>query len=155
MSSRVALLRFRLGGEHFAIRAESAIEIVPSALVGSLPFVAGVVAGTLVVRGQLLPVFDVRGVLGLPARPLALDDHFVVAVAGGRTLVLVTEGVDDLVTMDEASLVPAHVLSERGAAGAHVAQLTDGTWAVLDLRAFLTAAESQDLDGALANREGP
>jgi purine-binding chemotaxis protein CheW len=149
MGTRVGLLRFRLGGERFAIRAESVVEVVPSAAVAPLPFAAGVVAGALVVRGDLLPVFDVRGVLRLPERPVAVDDHFVVALAGGRTLALVTEGVEDLVTVGDETLVPAHLLSARGPAGANVAQLEDGTWAVLDLGAFLTAAEQQELDAVL------
>lgn len=151
MTAAVALLRFRLGGERFAIRADSVVEVLPSAAVGSLPFPPGVVAGSLVVRGALLAVLDVRAALRLPERPLVLNDHFVVARTAGRTLVLVTEGVDDFFTASADSLVPARMLSERGPAGAKVAQLADGTWAVLDLGAFLDAAELQDLDVAIAS----
>ena len=54
-------------------------------------------------------------------------------------------------TASADSLVPARMLSERGSAGAKVAQLADGTWAVLDLGAFLDAAELHDLDVAIAS----
>ena len=149
MRSRSALLRFRLGGERFALRAEAVIEVIPAVLPGALPFVAGVVAGTAVVRGQLLALLDIRGALALPERAITAGDHYLVVTAGGRTYALVTEGVDDFANVEEAQLVPARMLSERGPAGAMVAQLADGTWAVLDLEAFLSAAEQVELAAAL------
>ncbi|MDB4944684.1 MAG: putative chemotaxis protein CheW [Labilithrix sp.] len=151
MPPRSALLRFRLGGERFAIRATGVVEVIPAVAPGPLPFVAGVVAGAVVVRGALMALLDVRAALALPGPPLSSDDHFVIVALGGRTVALVTEGVEDFTAVDDHALVPARMLSERGPAGAHVAQLADGTWAVLDLDAFLTAAELVDLDRELAS----
>ena len=87
--------------------------------------------------------------LALTERPIAASDHYLVVTTGGRTYALVTEGVDDFASVEEAQLVPARMLSERGPAGAKVAQLSDGTWAVLDLEAFLSAAQQAELDAAV------
>lgn len=151
MLSRVSLLRFRLGGERFALRGEAVIEVIPAVAPGALPFRAGVVAGTVVVRGQLMALLDVRDTLALPSRAITPADHYLVVTTGPRTYALVTEGVDDFAGIEDAQLVPARMLSDRGPAGAKVAQLADGTWAVLDLAGFLTAAEEADLDAALVS----
>lgn len=150
MPVRSALLRFRLGGERFALRAEAVIEVIPAVLPGALPFPAGVVAGSVVVRGQLMALLDVRESLALPARVIGASDHYLIVTTGARTYALVTEGVDDFASFEAAQLVPARMLSERGPAGANVAQLADGTWAVLDLEAFLSAAQQAELDAALS-----
>ena len=150
MPSRSALLRFRLGGERFALRAETLIEVIPAVLPGALPFPAGVVAGSIVVRGELMALLDVRASLALPERAVTPADHYLVVASAGRTVAIVTEGVDDFASVDEAQLVPARMLSDRGPAGAKIAQLEDGTWAVLDLDAFLSAAQQAELDALLA-----
>lgn len=147
--SRQSLVTFRLGGERYALRASSVDEIVPAASIGPLPHAPGVVAGVLVVRGELMPVFEVRPSLGLPVRPVGANDHFVVARTRGRRVVVVTEGAEDVVGVEEAALTAARVLSERGPLGAFVARLEDGTSALLDLDAFLSAAERLELDAAL------
>ncbi len=75
-SERVLILG--LGGEHLAVDATSVREImdpVPvTAVPGARPFVAGVVN----VRGNIVPLADVRIRLGMPVGPHTPDTRFVV-----------------------------------------------------------------------------
>lgn len=143
------LVTFRLSGQRFALKAAVVEEVVPSVLVGALPHAPGVVAGAVVVRGRLLPVFDVREALGLRKRPTELSDHFFVVVTARRRVVLVTEGASDVVRVSQDKLVTARSLTEKAPLGAHLAQLEDGTCAILEIDAFLSAAEHGELDLAL------
>jgi purine-binding chemotaxis protein CheW len=150
------LLTFSLARQRFALRASSVDTVVPAAAIGALPHAPGVVVGTLVVRGELLAVFDIRAALGLPIRPVRLADHFVVARmrSEARRVVLVTEGVEDLRKVPASALVPSRDLVERGTLTAFIAKLEDGTCAIVDLDGFLSAAERDELDLALGRLAG-
>jgi len=102
------------------------------------------------VRGAVAPVLDVRARFRLPARPVRLSDHLVLAEGAGR---LVALRVDRAVGTEE---VPPEAVTMSGAndpAMAHLAgvvTLDDGLVLVHDLDAFLSQAEADALARALA-----
>jgi len=61
------VLTFALAGERCAIAAEDVREVLRAALPARLPKAPDVVAGVLNVRGELVPLLDIRGRFGLPA----------------------------------------------------------------------------------------
>jgi purine-binding chemotaxis protein CheW len=106
--------------------------------------------GAVNVRGQLVPVVDVRRRLGLPARALDPDEFLVVFASGSRTFALRVDDVDDLVEVDAASVTTPGELSPslRGLAG--LAARPDGVLVMHDPDAFVTQAEADALDAVLA-----
>jgi purine-binding chemotaxis protein CheW len=104
------------------------------------------------VRGQLVPVVDVRRRLALPAKVLDPDEFLVVFATGERTFALRVDDVDDLVDVDPATVVAPAELSGslRGLAG--LAARDDGLLVMHDPDAFVTQAEAHALDAALAAR---
>ena len=147
----VTLVTFRLGSERYALRSVDVEQVLPAARIGPLPHAPGVVAGTLVVAGEILPVFDVRAAIGVPKRPISVDDHFIVARTHARRVVLLTERADEVVRVSAADIVAARAFSERGTFGASVVRMESGLCAILDLDGFLTAAERDELDRLLGD----
>jgi purine-binding chemotaxis protein CheW len=137
---------FALAGQRYALPLESVSRIVRAAEVTPLPLAPEVVAGALDVGGRILPVFDLRRRLGLPARPIGIDDQFVIARSAHRVVALIVDralGVIDARPADDAALAP-HQRHLRG-----VLSSADGLVLITDLERFLSPGEDQALDSAL------
>ncbi len=112
------------------------------------------VEGLLNLRGELLPVLDPRRRFRLPLRPLSPMDHFIVARAGPRTVVLRVDRAEGLLSLVPGSWdeTPGELPGVGYVAGA--VKLPDGLVLVHDLKSFLSEAEALALDTALAAPPG-
>lgn len=148
------LLTFTLEGGRYGLDARGVREVARAVAVSRLPGAPPVVSGVVDVRGTLVAVFDLRRRFGLPPREADPDEHLVIARAGARTVALRVDRVLGLESTGEAPLADPRdaVPSARHVAG--VARLPDGTTVVLDLAAFLSAAEAESLAEALAAAGG-
>ena len=142
----VSIVPFVMAGHRFGLLAADVREVVRAATPSPLPRAPAIVLGVLNVRGELVPLLDVRSRFGLAPRALAHTDHVIIVSAGARVAALAVEAAHVLVD------VPAETVETARAHGDHVAgvvKLEDGSLVVYDLRTFLTAGEEQELDAAL------
>lgn len=99
-------LSFRLGAEEYGIDILSVQEIrsyeVPTRIAGA----SEVMSGVLNLRGVIVPIFDLRQRLGLPA---AFDASTVTVVLnlGGRTVGAVVDSVSDVMELSAEQIKPA------------------------------------------------
>jgi purine-binding chemotaxis protein CheW len=144
------LLTFQVADQSFALPADDVRELLRAVEITALPKAAPLIEGIIDVRGQIVPVLEIRSRFKLPPKSLEPSDHLVVAMAGARVVALRVDRACDLVDAanDAISSVSSHVPSARHVDG--VAQLADGLVVIYDLATFLTAAESDSLDLALA-----
>jgi purine-binding chemotaxis protein CheW len=133
-----------------ALPALAVREIVRAVAITPLPGAPAILEGALNVRGELVPVIDVRGRLGLPARALDPDQFIVLLRAGSRTLAVRVDDVDDLVEADASSIARTENLSPalRGLAG--LSARPDGVLVIHDPASFVSQAESEAVDAAMA-----
>jgi purine-binding chemotaxis protein CheW len=69
-------------------------------------------AGAVNVHGEVLPVFSVRSLFGLPDRPPRLTDRLVVADAGGKSIAL---WVEEAHIPQQNPVLPPHIeFPEKG-----------------------------------------
>ena len=94
-------------------------------------------------------MLDVRARFRLPAKALDPSDHFIVASAGPRGVILRVDRATHLALVDEASVQSPETLGPERAYLAGVARLDDGLLLIHDLATFLSAAEAASLDEAL------
>ncbi|WP_224362551.1 chemotaxis protein CheW [Hyalangium versicolor] len=149
------VLLFTLEGQRYALPSTDVRELVRAALLTPLPQAPDVVEGLLNLRGELLPVLDLRRRFRLPPRPLAPSDHLIVAQAGPRRVVLRVDRTEEVLTLEPGTLdeTPATLPGVGYVAGA--VKLPEGLVLVHDLKTFLSEAEGLALDSALAGaREG-
>lgn len=151
---RVDVVVFLLGEIRFGLSTEIVEELTHAFHFEVLPDVPRVVAGAVNLRGAVLPVFDLRGYLGLPAKAPDVTDHFVVARAGQRRVVLHVDRVLELrsIAVAPVSEVPDLRVPANGALVSGVAPLPDGTLFVYELSKLLSEAEARSLDRALEAR---
>lgn len=141
-------LVFRIDDQRYALPAEDVAEVLAAVTIARLPKAPAVVEGIIDLRGRLVPVLDLRARFRHPPRALDLSDRLVVARAAGR---LVALRVDEAIGLEPMGQVRAlDGLVPRAGYVAGVARLDDGLVLVHDLATFLTEAESEAIDRALA-----
>lgn len=101
---------FVLDARRYALPMAEVERIVQSVEYAPVPGADATVHGVMNLHGVLLPVLNLRRLLGLPEKPVAFSDHFIVAHAEARRVALVVDRVVALVSPGEsggsATLVP-------------------------------------------------
>ena len=95
--SAQTLLRFELDHEQYAVQADFVREIQRAALPVAFQDGPPPLRGLVNVRGELVPLMDLRSTLRLPARPLRASDQLVICRIGQRTLCFVVDRTIDLI----------------------------------------------------------
>lgn len=128
---RREVLIFEVGGRRFGLPASDLREIVRAVTITPLPHAPASIEGAIDLRGTVVPVVDLRRLLGLPARGVALSDHLVIARLDEA---LVALRVDQALEFrpDETG---------GDSARERVVKLADGLVPVLELRDLLVPEE--------------
>jgi len=143
------VLVFEVASQTYGLPIVDVLELVRAVTITPLPNAPAVIEGVVNVRGRVLPVLDIRARFRLPAKPLDPSDHFIVASAGPRGVILRVDRATHLALVDEASVQPPETLGPSATYVAGVVKLDDGLVLIHDLATFLSAAEASSLDEAL------
>lgn len=146
------LLVFELAGVRYALPLTAVREVVRAVLIAPLPDAPPVIEGVVDIRGDLVPVYDLRLRFGLPARALHPDERLVVAWTGSRVVSFRCERTEWVEHVALERIDAADALPGSGRHIAGVARLEDGLVLIQNLEAFLDAAETESLDEAMAAR---
>jgi purine-binding chemotaxis protein CheW len=103
----VQLCTFRVGGEDYALDIMRVREIIHPLPVTPVPRTPVFVEGVARLRGDVLPVVDVRKRFGLPATPATTRTRFLVVVVGTRRLALVVDEVCEVLRVPRGEIRPA------------------------------------------------
>lgn len=138
---------FELGSMRFALASASVDELAQAFAFDPLPDAPDVVAGAANLRGELVPVFDLRSRFRLPREPLRVSEHFVIARAGARRVIL---RVDRALELRTVSLGALETRAGNGELVAGAGLVEDGILFIYDLSELLDEAESLALSRALS-----
>jgi len=108
-------LTFRVGNENYGIPISCVTEIVSMQKVTEVPDMPEFVKGVINLRGQVIPVIDVRLRFNLSARDY--DDRTCAVVVNLETMIvgLIVDSVDEVLQIDEINISPAPTVVEGGA----------------------------------------
>ena len=154
------ILTFDLDTQRYAFPAERVVQVVQMVAISPLPGAPDIVEGIVNVRGTVVPVFDLRARMGLPARAIDPGQHLVILTGEGRPAAVRVDAAEDFISIPNADIAGSGALADAGigAAGtrhvAGIAATADGTMVIYDLAAFLSNTESTTLDQALAATGG-
>ncbi len=141
------LVLFVLDDAEFGLNASAVQEVVRAVAIAPVPTVTPLLEGVVNVRGQIVPVLDLRQRLDLPARALDSSQFLIIATAGTRRIALRVDHVLDLTTVAESDIDPAtSVRGSRFVEG--IARLKDGLIVIQDPGAFLSLDEGARFDEA-------
>jgi len=100
------LLSFRLASETYAVPLTSIRQIIKMMPITMVPRAPDYVLGIISVRGNIIPVFDLRRRLNLPATEPTRKTRIIVVAGGRYTLGLIVDGVEQVARLPETGLEP-------------------------------------------------
>ena len=107
------MLIFEVDGQRHGVPAHEVQELLPALAIMPVPGAAPFIEGVIDLHGAVVPVLDVRQQFGLPAKGLALSDHFIVVRRKNRLTALHVDRALELArvsTMGEPSRVGGRVV---------------------------------------------
>ena len=151
---------FFLGKECFAFPMSSVLEIIRAPQAVPVPLTSAGLVGLANLRGEILPVVDLRRTLGLPTRPFD-DTTRAVVVSCGRPVALMVDRVSSVLDADPSTVEPAetgHSIADmdlltgviKGADGSELVQIIDVAGTVAHEFAGIAAPEKSGTDAAMA-----
>lgn len=154
------ILLFELEGQRYGLPAERVREVVRMVAIAPLPRAPRAIEGVVNVRGEIVPVYDLRARFELPARAPDPAEHLIVLTAGAGPVAIRVDVAESLESVADADVTSSSALagSVGGVRSARhvrgVAATTDGVLVIYDLDEFLTSEESTVLDAALTLASG-
>ena len=145
------ILTFELDAKRYALRAGSVTEVVRAVAITTLPGAPRVVEGVINFRGTLVPVLDLRMRFGLSPQPLAATEILIIANSGRRFVSFRCDSGASVRRVQVSEIETGGDTLSRSRFVAGLAKFPDGTVIIHDLAAFLSEAESVELERALSD----
>ena len=98
---------FQIDDQQYAFRIEQIQEIVNLEQVTKTPQVANYVEGVSNLRGSIIPIINLRKLLGLPPKPSDSETRTIVINVGQRTMGCTVDAVSQVIRIPEQSIQPA------------------------------------------------
>lgn len=88
----------------FGSKAEYVVEIITNHVITPLPLVPDYIRGIINLRGQILPIVDIRLLLG---RPAAQDSCVIILNVEGTLVGILVDAVQKMLDIDKSSILHA------------------------------------------------
>lgn len=145
---------FRLAGESFAVEVRWAREVVVFEDYTLVPRAPAHVVGVANLRGSIVPVLDIRALLGLLGDQIGRGSTALVISEGGVQVALAIEGILGLESFDEVVPFGETGRQEFGEFGIGLLRRGEGLVTLLDVPKLLEALRI-GVKQRIAAREGP
>jgi purine-binding chemotaxis protein CheW len=136
-----------VGDQRWALPLRAVERVVAMVAVSELPTSAAGVCGAVNVHGQIVGVLDLEVRLGRPPRERGPDGMLVLARTSRRRVALPVDDVLAPIAVEPAAISPVPAGIPAPVDG--IAALADGALVIVDVNAFLSAAEDAALAAAL------
>ena len=148
----VQFVGFRVGEQDYAFRIDRIQEIVILEQVTPMPQVAAFVEGVSNLRGEIIPIINLRKLLGLAHRDADADSRTIVVNVGERTMGCRVDSVSQVMRIAEDDIQPApETVTVDGAHYiAGFAKIKERLLVLLDVDALLDPSRLEQ-----ANAPGP
>ena len=143
------LVLFALDEQRYALDLASVERAVRVVDVTPLPKAPSIVLGIVNVKGDVVPVYDLRRRFRLPEREIDLADQLMIATTSRQIVALVVDSVDGVIEVAEEELAAADKILPEIEYVQGVVKLPDGLVLIHDLDRFLSPEEERILDEAL------
>lgn len=150
MSNSTFLTVFNLDDRQYALYLSSVQRVVRAVEITPLPKGPEIVSGVVNVRGDIVPVFNVRKRFGLREKEMELSDMLVIARTSKQLVGLMADSVSGVVSRKKEEIVPSEEILSGLNYVDGVVKLEDGLVLIHNLDRFLSLEETQKLKQALS-----
>lgn len=148
MTVRRQVVVFKIGAEEFAVDIMLTKEIVSSPEITPVPDTEEFVEGVMNLRGNLLPIIDLRKRLRARATTTQREQRVVIANVDDRTAGLIVDGASEVIRVTDDMIEPVpDLISELGAGYVEgIINLKNRFITLIDLRKALSVDVLSELD---------
>jgi purine-binding chemotaxis protein CheW len=108
------LVEFTLSQTRYGIDCDIIAEVAPLREYAPLPFAPSFVLGICALRGKLVSIFDLRGLLGLPGAGITDLNRVILLTREGRSFGIIADAVQSVVRIYEDELAPPLATQAQG-----------------------------------------
>jgi purine-binding chemotaxis protein CheW len=143
---------FTLDEYLYALPLPAVKKVIHAVEIRHLPKAPEIISGIINIKGQIIPVVDIRKRFGLVAREIDPDDRLIIADTGKREVAILVDTVTGLRNLSPWQL---EVAKEKLPFAEHlsgVAIVDDDLILIYNLDQFLRLDEEMELDQALKTK---
>jgi purine-binding chemotaxis protein CheW len=140
---RLQMINFTLGGDEYAVEIQKVREVINFRELTPLPKAPSFVKGIINLRGEVIPVIDLREKLGLAHEAYSALTNVIIVEIGRKAVGVVVDDVRHVIRLAPGEVAPSPPfiggLSGKYVSG--VAKIAERLVVVLDMERILSASE--------------
>ncbi len=146
-NNSIRVLAFSLGGENYCAGIHQIRSVVRVESITRIPNAPEFVIGVTNLRGQILPVIDIRSFFGLAQKKRTEKSRVIVSDVTGSAIGILVDEVKQAMEIDEAAIQPplATVSEKLAAYTKGQVQVLEAIIIILDLEKILRSEEIERL----------
>src|ERR1035437_3301981 len=140
---------FTLDNLLYALSINNVLRVIHAIEIRPLPKAPDIISGIINVKGQIIPVVDIRKRFGIPSRELELEDQLIIADTGKRQIALLVDKVNEIQHISPPQYIDSKETILFAGYIKGVVKIMDELILIYDLEQFLNLDEEKELDQAL------
>jgi purine-binding chemotaxis protein CheW len=143
---------FTLDEQLYALPLTSVARVIHAVEIRHLPKAPEIIAGIINIKGQIIPVANIRNRLGLAEHEIDPDDRLIIADTGKREVAILVDtvtGIRDLAPGQQKQAKETLPFAEHLKG---VAKVDDELILIYDLEQFLSLDEEKELEQAMKTK---
>jgi purine-binding chemotaxis protein CheW len=143
---------FSIDEQSYALSLPVVIKVIHAIEIRPLPKAPDIILGIINVKGQIIPVVDIRKRLELEKHEIDPDDRLIIADTGKRQVAILVDTVTGIRDLTPVQHVEAKESLPFAKYIEGVAKIDDELILIYDLEQFLNLDEEKELDQALKTK---
>ena len=146
------LVIFTLDYQAYALPLNCVVRIIHAVEITNLPKAPDIISGIINVKGQIVPVVDIRKRFGFTSRELIPEDQLIIADTGKRQVALLVDQVSRIQTISSRQQIDTKETLPFAEYISGVVKIDDELILIYDLEQFLNLHEEMELEWALTKK---
>jgi len=144
------VVSFKLGSEEYGVDIAQVQEINRMVAVTHVPRAPQFMEGVINLRGQLIPIIDLRTRFGMPRAEHTKNTRIVVTEIGAKRVGMVVDSVSEVLrlALDQVEPAPEMITGVDTEYIRGVGKIEDRLIILLDLARIISGAEKRELDAS-------
>ena len=150
MSDTIQVVSFKLGSEEYGVDIAQVQEINRMVSITHVPRAPQFMEGVINLRGQLIPIIDLRARFGMPREEHTKSTRIVVTEIGAKRVGMVVDSVSEVLRLpvDAIEAAPDMITGVDTEYIRGVGKIDDRLIILLDLAKIISGAEKRELETA-------
>ncbi len=150
MAETIQVVSFKLGSEEYGVDIAQVQEINRMVAVTHVPRAPQFMEGVINLRGQLIPIIDLRARFGMPRAEHTKNTRIVVTEIGAKRVGMVVDSVSEVLRLpvDQIEDAPEMLTGVDTEYIRGVGKIEDRLIILLDLARIISGSEKRELDAA-------